>query len=98
MEIHFDGKSTDEFFQWMAAKIKDVTLPIVKEAVEETFSDDELLNRKEVSERILNCAVETADKYYLYQPGFPYYERGGDRLYPKKAVEKWIQQNTKYNV
>ena len=97
MEIHFDGQTTEEFFKWMAAKIQDVTIPIVKETVEESLFDEELLTRKEVSKRILNCSVDTADKYYLYQPGFPYCERGGERLYPKKAVEKWIQKNTKYN-
>ena len=97
MEIHFDGQTTEEFFLWMAAKIQDVTIPMVKETVEESLFDEELLTRKEVSKRILNCSVDTADKYYLYQPGFPYRERGGERLYPKKAVEKWIQKNAKYN-
>ena len=76
MEIHFDGQTTEEFFQWMAAKIQDVTLPIVKETVEESLFDEELLTRKEISKRILNCSVDTADKYYLYQPGFPYLPTG----------------------
>ena len=53
MEIHFDGQSTEEFFQWMAAKIQDVTLPIVKETVEESLFDEELLTRKEVSKLYL---------------------------------------------
>ena len=97
MEIHFDGQSTEEFFQWMAAKIQDVTLPIVKETVGESLFSEMLMERKEQSNANLNSSVDTADKYYLYQPGFPYCERGGERLYPKKAVEKWIHRNTKYN-
>lgn len=75
MEIHFDGQTTEKFFRWRAAKIQDVTLPIVKETVEESLFDEELLTRKEVSKRILNCSVDTGDNYYLYQPSFPYCER-----------------------
>lgn len=72
MEIHFDGQTTEEFFHWMAAKIQDVSIPMVKETVEESLFDEELLTRKEVSKHILKCSVDTADKYYLYESGLPY--------------------------
>lgn len=97
MEIRFDGKSTEEFFQWMAKRIESLTLPLVEKTVKETFQEDEILTRREVAERILRCSVDTADKYYLYKPGFPYIQRGNERVYPKKAVEKWISENTEYN-
>jgi hypothetical protein len=59
---------------------------------------DQLLSRKEVCELILRCAQNTASEHFLYAKGFPYVELGANgRRYPKKAVEKWIQDNTKYN-
>ncbi|MDN6409280.1 MAG: hypothetical protein L0J76_04110 [Tetragenococcus halophilus] len=60
-------------------------------------SDDELLTRKELCERILNCNVETAEKYYLNQDNFPFMYRGNQKIYPKRAVEEWIQNNTHYS-
>lgn len=59
-------------------------------------ADDELLTRKELCDRILNCDVKTANRYYLNEPDFPYMYRGNQKVYPKKAVEKWIQNNTHY--
>lgn len=67
-----------------------------KEIVYVRVDDDELLTKKELCERILNCNVETADRYYINQPNFPYMWRGNQKLFPKKAVEKWIQNNTHY--
>lgn len=58
--------------------------------------DDELLTRKELCERILNCDVDTAEKHYINRNGFPYMYRGQYKVYPKKAVEEWIQKNTHY--
>lgn len=96
-EIKFDGTSTNKFFYWLAAKFVEISLPEIGKAVEASYSDDELLTLKEVSERILKCNVITADKYFLYQPGFPYVEIGNQRRYPKRQVEECIQQHTKYN-
>lgn len=97
MEIKFDKQGTNSFFEWLAAKFVEVSLPQIEHIIEATYSDDELLSRKEVSERILKCDVATADKYFLYQSGFPYVEVGNQRRYPKRQVEEWIKQNTKYN-
>lgn len=97
MNIQFDGLSTKQFFEWIAKKFVEIAMPQIKEAVETVYLDDELLSRKEVSERILKCDVNTADKYFLYQKGFPYVEVGSTRRYPKRKVEEWIKNNTKYN-
>lgn len=58
--------------------------------------DDELLTRKELCERILNCDVDTANKYYINRSDFPYMYRGNQKIYPKRAVEEWIEKNTHY--
>lgn len=98
MKIQFDSMSTNEFFKWIAAKFLEVSMPQIKQAVEGAYTDDELLTRKEVSERILKCDANTADKYYLYKEGFPYMDFGErGRRYPKRQVEEWIKNNTKYN-
>lgn len=67
-----------------------------KEVIYIRVDDDELLTKKELCKRILNCDVETADKYYINQANFPYLWRGKKKLFPKKAVEKWIKNNTHY--
>ena len=67
-----------------------------KEIVYVRVDDDELLTKRELCERILNCDVDTADKYYINEPKFPYIWRGNQKLFPKKAVEKWIHNNTHY--
>lgn len=98
MNIQFDSMSTKNFFEWMAKNFVDIAMPQIKKAVEETYTDEELLTRKEVCERILKCDANTADKYYLYQEGFPYIDFGErGRRYPKRRVEEWIKNNTKYN-
>ena len=98
MNIQFDSMSTNKFFQWMASKFVEIAMPEIKEAVESTYTDDELLTRKEVCERILKCDANTADKYFLYKEGFPYVDFGEkSRRYPKRQVEKWIAENTKHN-
>lgn len=58
---------------------------------------EELLTKKELCERILKCDEDTADKHFVYQPGFPYIIQGRRRRYPKKKVEEWINNNTHYN-
>lgn len=98
MNIEFDSMSTNKFFKWMASKFIEVSMPEIKEAVHSTYSDDELLTRKEVSKRILKCDEKTAAEHFLYQKGFPYVDFGkSSRRYPKRAVEKWIEENTKFN-
>lgn len=59
--------------------------------------NDYLMTREEVAAEILHCAPNTADKYYLYQDGFPYFLQGNNRRYLKSAVIKWIADNLKEN-
>ena len=67
MNIQFDKIGTKNFFEWLASKILEITLPALKEAIEETLSDEEMLTRKEVSERIFKCDVTTFDSNYRYK-------------------------------
>lgn len=53
----------------------------------------ELLDRKQISERVLHVAPNTADQFYLYQPGFPYMEQNGKRKYYLPAVSEWLMKN-----
>lgn len=97
MNIQFDGLSTNQFFDWIGTKFLELTLPIIKESLESELEGEVLLGRKEVCDQVLNCSVDTADKHFLYKKGFPYVMVGNQRRYPKKAVEKWIRDNTKFN-
>ncbi|HAC0715711.1 TPA_asm: helix-turn-helix domain-containing protein [Listeria monocytogenes] len=67
----------------------------LKESIIQNFEDEELLTAKELCERILKCSKNTADKYYLNNASFPFIQQGNERRYPKKAVEKWISENSR---
>lgn len=97
MNIQFDNLSTNQFFEWIANKIVELVLPLINKAIKTVYSDDELLSKKELCERILKCDTNTADKHILYQKDFPFIEIGSQRKYPKRKVEEWIHKNTKYN-
>lgn len=97
MNIQFDGLSTKQFFEWIANKFLDLALPIIKKSLESELEGEVLLGRKEICDQVLNCSVDTADKHFLYKEDFPYVMVGSQRRYPKKAVEKWIRDNTKFN-
>lgn len=97
MEIRFDNHSTEEFFEWMAKKVSELSVPLLKQSLESELEGEVLLGRKEICDQVLNCSVDTADKHFLYKKGFPYVMVGSQRRYPKKAVEKWIRENTEYN-
>lgn len=95
MNIQFDQISTKKFFEWIASKLLEITLPIIERKLSEN-QDEELLNRNEVSRRILKCDVKTFDEYYRYAHGFPKIIKEGKEKYPKKLVEKWIHENTQF--
>ncbi|MBC2241853.1 DNA-binding protein [Listeria booriae] len=69
-------------------KFKYELLASIKEATE----DEELLTRAQVTKRILKCSPNTADKYYLNDPTFPFVHQGEEKRYPKKLVTQWIAQ------
>lgn len=97
MNIQFDNLSTKQFFEWIAKKIVELTLPLIQQSLSSELEGEVLLGRKEVCDQVLKCSVDTADKHFLYKKGFPYVMVGSQRRYPKKAVEKWIRENTKFN-
>lgn len=97
MNIQFDTLTTTKFFEWIAGRFVEISIPKIQSSIEIAYSNDELLTRKEVCERILNCDENTGDKYFLYKSGFPYVEVGKGRRYPKRQVEEWIRNNTKFN-
>lgn len=96
MKIQFDALGTKEFFNWFTSKIVELVLPSLEKSLSSFNSDEELLTRKEVSERIFRCSVDTFDLNFRYAPGFPKIMQGEKERYPKKLVEKWIHQNTKF--
>lgn len=96
MNIEFDKMGTKMFFEWMAAKIIELTMPVIKQYLDQMNSDEELLTRKEVSERIFKCDEKTFDKCYRYADGFPKINQGTQERYPKKLVERWIRENSTY--
>lgn len=58
---------------------------------------DELLTKRELCEKILHCDFKTAEKHFINKEKFPYYQQGNLKKFPRKAVEKWIHDNTHYN-
>jgi len=76
----------------------EIMLPKILELLQQHLDADVLLKKYEVCDVILNCDEGTADDHFLNAPGFPYVDFGKkSRRYPKKAVEKWIKDNTKFN-
>lgn len=69
MEIRFDNHSTEEFFEWMAKKVSELSIPLLKQSLESEIEGEVLLGRKEVCDQVLNCSVDTADKHFLYRIG-----------------------------
>lgn len=68
---------------------------VFKELIK-TIENDELLSKKDLCERVLNMDVNTAEAHIINQKGFPYVVVGSLKRYPKKAVEEWIKENTKF--
>lgn len=59
--------------------------------------DDKLMDKKTLCEEVLNCDVKTAEKYYIYEKGFPYVMQGASKRYLKSAVIAWLNNRIKYN-
>lgn len=57
---------------------------------------DELLTKDELCARILLMDIKTAERHIISKAKFPYLKVGNRKRYPKKAVEKWIEENTHY--
>lgn len=96
MDAQIDKVGSNKFFERLASKLIEIIVPTLKNTLEKINTDEELLTRKEVAERIFKCDVKTFDKFYRYAPGFPKITKEGSEKYPKKLVEKWIHENTQY--
>lgn len=77
--------------EWSTKEIYEELLATAREEL-----NDELLTKKALCKRILNMDVNTAEAHILNQKGFPFVMVGSIKRYPKKAVEKWIQEKTEY--
>lgn len=97
MQIQMDRKESEALVANVVDGVSDVLAEALKSRLESHFAPDRLLKREEVCELMLNCAMSTADTYFLNAKGFPYVMVGSHKRYPRKAVEDWIQKNTRYN-
>lgn len=62
-----------------------------------SIATHKMMGRKQLANEVLNVSVDTADKYYLYQPGFPFYKQGKIRMYYEPAVRKWLMNHQNLN-
>lgn len=96
MNITIEPKDAQSLSEKIASKLVELVKPIIIDVVKNHSVDEELLTREEVAKRILKCSVDTADKYYLYEPSFPVIIVGKNtRRYPKKLVEEWLHKKAK---
>lgn len=77
------------------SQVKDELADVIKELAKE-FETDELLSKKDLCRRVLNMDINTAERHVINREGFPYVLVGTIKRYPKKAVEEWIKENTRY--
>ena len=97
MNIQFDQLGTKSFFEWIANKFVELALPAIKEGLKNALGNEELLSRREVSEKVFKCDVGTFDKNIRYAKGFPKMMVGSQEKYPRKLVEEWIRENSQLN-
>lgn len=92
-ELKLSEKSIRIFAELLVNPLLEKIWPKIDETVAEKIKREDMLTREQVASEILNCAANTADKYYLYQPGFPYIQEGKNRKYYAPAVRKWLAEN-----
>lgn len=85
--------SEDKISNQVVTRLAEELLPEVKEMVANSNKPTELLNKKELCERVMHCSTTTFDSYWQYQPGFPHIGEGRNRRYSIRDVEKWISEN-----
>lgn len=86
--LNLDPNQTNSFLQKMVGKIVDALLPVLKERL----SGDELMTREQLAAWLV-VSPRSADKDFIFKPGFPYYMVGTKKRYWKRAVIKWIDKN-----
>ncbi len=91
--LNMPNASEDKISNQVVTRLAEELLPEVKEMVANSNKPTELLNKKELCERVMHCSTTTFDSYWQYQPGFPHIGEGRNRRYSIKDVEKWISEN-----
>lgn len=91
--LQLSEKSIQMFAQMMVSPLLAKIWPKIDQVLSEKSIQEEMLTREQVAKDILHCAPNTADKYYLYQPGFPFFQEGKKRKYYAPAVKDWLAQH-----
>ncbi|MFC6170390.1 hypothetical protein [Loigolactobacillus jiayinensis] len=92
-ELKLSEKSIRIFAKLLVDPLLEKIWPKVDETIAEKIKREDMMTREQVAAEILHCAPNTADKYYLYQPGFPYCQEGKNRKYYAPAVREWLANN-----
>lgn len=92
-ELKLSEKSIRVFAEVLVNPLLEKIWPKVDETIAEKIRRKDMMTREQVAAEILHCAPNTADKYYLYAPGFPYIQEGSKRKYYAPAVCEWLANN-----
>ncbi|WP_258115615.1 hypothetical protein [Levilactobacillus yiduensis] len=79
----------NDLVQGLAALFKQAYLKGVEDGRKEVTVSTKLLDRKDLYPEF-GIKPDTADKYYLYQPDFPFVQQGNNRKYYAPAVHQWL--------
>lgn len=82
--------STDAFLELLASKVVDKLMPIVDKKIDEKTKNDEFLTAQQLANEVFHCSAEMVTNFYLYQPGFPVNHKGSQKVFSRKAVERWM--------
>lgn len=61
---------------------------------DEIKQDRALMNLNELAS-YLNCGKNSVYEHFIYQDGFPFIMVGSRKMFPRKAVDQWLSENTK---
>lgn len=82
--------SNDVFLEMLADRVVEKLLPIVTEKINEKTKNDEFLTTQQLADEVFHCSPEMITNFYLYQPGFPVNHKGKQKVFSRKAVERWM--------
>ncbi|WP_413627713.1 hypothetical protein R4B61_00485 [Fructilactobacillus vespulae] len=75
--------------------IREAITNIANKIIDEVSKDRALMNKKQLTE-YLGQSNNTIDSYYLNHDDFPVLNTGSKNdMYPRKAVDEWIEKHTK---
>lgn len=91
------GIDEETIADMVADRLAQKLFPPLKDFVIKEYRPDELLNAQEICDQTLHCSTKILNSFYLYQPGFPSMPKGSQRMYSRKAVEKWIAEHQNHS-